>query len=108
VGDVAQANLLAVTTTRPESMNQVYNIACGESTSLNQLFATLRELLARSDAVIAARRPEYRDFRPGDVRHSLADITRARELLGYAPAHTFAQGLEAALEWYRSSVVSSQ
>ena len=105
IDNVLQANLLAATTSNPEGMNKVYNIALGERTSLNQLFATLRDLLARDDPAIARRQPEYCDFRPGDVRHSQADITRARQLLGYAPGQSVASGLESALNWYRQNLV---
>lgn len=105
IDNVVQANLLAATVPKPEALNKVYNIACGERTSLNQLFATLRHLLARDDPAIAGRQPEYRDFRPGDVRHSRADITRARQRLGYAPTQTVAAGLESALKWYRQNLV---
>jgi UDP-N-acetylglucosamine 4-epimerase len=114
IENVVQANLLAATTTQPGGVNQICNIACGASTSLNQLFVTLRDLLAvlapspppeRGEGVpLAKRQPQYRDFRPGDVRRSRADITRARERLGYAPTHSAAQGLQAALDWYRSNV----
>ena len=103
VDNVVQANLLAATAPKPEALNRVYNIACGERTSLNQLFATLRELLARHDPAIAQRQPEYCDFRPGDVRHSRADISAARQMLGYAPAQTVAAGLESALSWYQQN-----
>jgi UDP-N-acetylglucosamine 4-epimerase len=105
IENVAQANLLAATTANPEALNKVYNIACGERTSLNQLFAMLRDLLARDLPAIALRKPEYCDFRPGDVRHSQADITQARQWLGYAPGQTVAGGLESASNWYRQNLV---
>src|SRR6185503_72264 len=105
IDNVVQANLLAATTTDREALNKVYNIACGERTSLNQLFATLRDLLARDDPTIARRLPEHCDFRPGDVRHSRADITRARQLLCYTPGQTVASGLQSALKWYRQNLV---
>jgi UDP-N-acetylglucosamine 4-epimerase len=101
IDNVVQANLLAATVSMPEMLHQVFNIACGERTSLNQLFTTLRDLLARSDASMTGRQPAHRDFRAGDVRHSCADITRARKQLGYAPTHSAALGLQAALDWYR-------
>jgi UDP-N-acetylglucosamine 4-epimerase len=102
VENVVQANLLAATATDAGAVNQIFNIACGESTSLNQLFATLRDALAKHDPSIAGVKPAYRDFRTGDVRRSRADIARARERLGYAPMHSAAQGLQAALDWYRA------
>jgi len=100
IDNVVQANLLAATAPKPEALNHAYNIACGERTSLNQLFAMLRQLLGRHNPAIASREPEYCDFRPGDVRHSRADITRARQMLGYAPEQTVSAGLESALKWY--------
>lgn len=101
--NVVQANLLAATVENPAAVNQVYNIALNESTTLNQLFVALRDQLGRHDASISQRQPEYREARPGDVRHSQADITRARTLLGYAPTHNLVQGLEVALDWYRQN-----
>ena len=100
VANAVQANLLAALSERPEALNQVYNVAAGGRTPLNALFQTLRELLARSQPELAAIRPEYRDFRPGDVRHSQADISKAHRLLGYEPTHDLRRGLEEALPWY--------
>ena len=94
IANVVQANLLAALTDEPRAVNEVYNIAVGENTSLNRLLAILRMLLP------ADFRPVYRPFRAGDVRHSLADISLARERLGYAPTHTLASGLKEALPWY--------
>ena len=100
IDNVVLANLLAATTEKAEAVNKIYNIACGERSSLNQLFATMRDLLASRDPMLAKCQPEFREFRPGDVRHSQADITRARTWLGYAPNVSLAQGLETALSWY--------
>jgi UDP-N-acetylglucosamine 4-epimerase len=94
IANVVQANLLAALTDEPRALNEVYNIAVGENTSLNRLLEILRTLLA------AEFEPVYRPFRAGDVRHSLADISLARERLGYAPTHTLASGLKEALPWY--------
>ncbi len=99
VANAVQANLLAATVTGSEATNQVYNIAVGGRTTLNQLFALLRENLAQFgvDTVV---QPAYRDFRAGDVRHSQADIGKAMTLLGYAPTHSIAEGLREAMRWY--------
>ena len=97
VEDVVQANLLAATTANAEALGRCYNIAAGERTTLNELFTLLRSNLRPA----ARRDPEYLPFRPGDIRHSLADITRARHLLGYQPQFTVRQGLEQTLDWYR-------
>ena len=94
IANVVQANLLAGLTDQPRALNRVYNIAFGERTSLNGLLDILRSLLG------VQAEPEYRPFRAGDVRHSLADIGRARELLGYRPTHTLASGLRECLSWY--------
>jgi UDP-N-acetylglucosamine/UDP-N-acetylgalactosamine 4-epimerase len=102
IENAIQANLLAATTDNPEAQNQVYNVAVGERTSLNQLFAAIRDLLAERNPELAGVRPMHRDFRAGDVRHSLADISKAADLLGYAPSHRSAEGLREAMEWYVS------
>ena len=100
VENAVQANLLAATTGNAQAVNRVYNVAFGESTSLNELFQLLRDRLSRGNARLEGYRPVHRDFRPGDIMHSVADIGRARELLGYEPTHDVAAGLDAALEWY--------
>jgi UDP-N-acetylglucosamine 4-epimerase len=100
IDNVVQANLLAAMAATPEAVNRVYNVAAGERTSLNELFERMRELLQGRYAHLHDRTPLYRDFRAGDVRHSQADIGRARELLGYAPTHRIGAGLEQAMAWY--------
>jgi len=100
VANAVQANLLAAATSDPAAVNQVYNVAVGQRTSLNELFERLRGELAPHFTHLAAFAPTYRDFRAGDVRHSLADIGKARRLLGYEPAHTIGEGLSAAMPWY--------
>lgn len=105
VENVVQANLLAATTTNPEALNQVYNIAVGERTTLNELFQIISRLVHRRWPELPARKPIHREFRPGDVRHSLADISKAQLLLGYEPIHRLEHGLELALEWYAQNVV---
>jgi len=100
VANAVQANLLAALTVDPQALNRVYNIAVGESTSLNRLFEILRGLLAEQRSELRAVHPVHRPFREGDVRHSQADISLARELLGYAPTHTLTSGLREALSWY--------
>ena len=100
IANVVQANLLAATSGRPGAANQAYNIALHERTSLNQLYRLLQQGLAPRFEQVRSSQPIYRDFRAGDVRHSLADISKAKELLGYEPTHPIAAGLEAALDWY--------
>ena len=100
VANAVQANLLAATTQNAEALNQVYNVAVGERTTLNQLYEELRRLLALRFPRLEAAAPQHRDFRAGDVRHSQADIGKAAARLGYAPTHRIANGLELALPWY--------
>ena len=98
IDNVIQANVLA-SLVGPEGSNQVYNVAFNARTSLNQLFEYLRDVLGRN-GVDYTRAPRHADFRAGDVRHSQADITKARTLLGYAPQFDILQGLEVAMPWY--------
>ena len=100
VSNVVQANLKAATTTRPGAVNQSYNVAVAERTSLNELLDLLLERLRPRFPHLKNFKPVYRDFRVGDVRHTLADISQARRLLGYLPDYGFEQGLDEALEWY--------
>jgi UDP-N-acetylglucosamine 4-epimerase len=105
IDNTVQANLLAATTDNPDAVDQVYNIAVGERTSLNQLYEALRSQLAPRYPHLADARPVYRDFRAGDVLHSLADISKARTLLGYEPTHRIAEGLQVAMDWYVNDLV---
>jgi len=102
VANAVQVNLLAATTTKPQAVGQVYNVALHERTTLATLFALLRDRLAPHYPHLRAFKPTYCEFRAGDVRHSLADIEKARRYLGYRPSHRIDQGLDAALEWYRA------
>jgi len=97
---VVGANRLAAWGRRPCSANQVYCVAVGYRTTLNQLFEAIRALLAPKYPHLAGFKPIYRDFRAGDVRHSLADITKARTRLGYEPTHRIGEGLAEAMDWY--------
>jgi UDP-N-acetylglucosamine 4-epimerase len=102
VANAVQANLLAATAPDPAAVNQVYNVAVGQRTSLNELFKHLRTMLAPRFARMAKFKPIYRDFQAGDVRHSLADIGKANRSLGYEPTHAIGKGLSEAMEWYLS------
>ncbi|MEO8005731.1 MAG: SDR family oxidoreductase [Betaproteobacteria bacterium] len=104
IENVVQVNLLAAMAEDPASLNQVYNVAVSERISLNQLFDLQRALLADHFPLVRESRPSYREFRAGDVRHSQADITKARTLLGYAPTHRVGEGLEKAMGWYIRSL----
>ena len=100
IDNVVQANQLALLTNQPEAVNQVYNVAFGERTTLNELFYSLRDNLAGFDPAIAAVEPTYGPNRAGDIPHSLASIDKARRLLGYAPEFSVKTGLAAAAKWY--------
>jgi UDP-N-acetylglucosamine 4-epimerase len=100
VANAVQANLRAALATDAAALNQVYNVAVGERTTLNGLFGTLAALVRDRRAGLEIPRPIHDAFRPGDVRHSQADIGKAARLLGYAPTHDLRAGLEAALPWY--------
>jgi UDP-N-acetylglucosamine 4-epimerase len=100
IDNAVQANLLAAAAEDPAAVNQVYNVALDDRTSLNKLFEMLQEELRRIVPGLAELRAVHRDFRPGDVRHSQADISKARRLLGYEPTHRLREGLRAAMPWY--------
>lgn len=99
IANAVQANLLAATTENTAALNQIYNVAVGGRTDLNQLFIMLTETLAKN-AVNYTQAAVYRDFRAGDVRHSQADISKIQTLLGYQPQFNIAQGIEQAMPWY--------
>ena len=109
IDNVVQANLLAALSGRielkgieaiNEATNQIYNIAVGGRTTLNDVFQILRDNLSKHFSHLEGSLPIYRDFRAGDVRHSQADITKAKTLLGYKPSHTAEDGLNEAMDWY--------
>lgn len=99
IENTVQANLLAATATDSAIRNQVYNVAVSGRTDLNQLFSAIKEALAEN-GVDYTKEPFYRDFRAGDVRHSQADIGKARHLLGYAPQFDILAGIAQAMPWY--------
>lgn len=98
VANAVQANLLAATS-NPDARSQVYNVAVGDRTTLNQLFSALRDSL-KAEGVDPESQPHYRDFRAGDVRHSQADISKAQRLLSYTPTHAIHAGIAQAIPWY--------
>jgi len=100
VDNAVQANVRAALVEDPAAVGQVYNVAVGERTSLNALHALLAEALGRVRPGLHASAPRYAEFRAGDVRHSEADIGKARRLLGYAPQYDVRSGLTLAAAWY--------
>ena len=99
VGNAVQANLLAAVTQQLGAVNQIYNVAVGERTTLNDLYTNIRALLL-PHAKLKTAEPIYRDFRAGDVRHSLAEISKAQRLLGYVPTERISGGLELTILWH--------
>ncbi|OWW20394.1 SDR family oxidoreductase [Noviherbaspirillum denitrificans] len=100
VENVVQANFLAALTKDSSAVNQVYNVALGDRTTLNQLYQSMRTVLSGRFAHLHNHKPVYRDFRKGDVRHSQADISKAKTLLGFSPTHPIDLGLRQAMDWY--------
>jgi UDP-N-acetylglucosamine 4-epimerase len=100
IENAIQANLLAATTDDPQALDQIYNVAVAERTTLNELFELERALLAEHFPWVRECRPQFREFREGDVRHSQADISKAQRLLGYVPTHRIREGLREAMGWY--------
>ena len=104
IENAVQANLLAATA--PESARgEVYNVAVGDRTTLNILFASLKQSLAAIGGPYE-KRPVYREFRSGDVRHSQASIEKAAEKLGYAPEFRIQEGISKAMPWYHAMLTS--
>lgn len=100
IENCAQANLLAATVENEAAENQVYNIAFGERTSLNEMYGMIKAQVVDFNSKAVDAEPVYRDFRAGDVRHSLADISKAGELIGYEPGFSVQAGLDKAAKWY--------
>jgi UDP-N-acetylglucosamine 4-epimerase len=103
VANVVQANLLAALANLGTSRHEVFNVAVNARTSLQELFELLRAQLLPEYPHLEDYQPIYEDFRPGDIRHSQADISKARRLLGYEPTHTVDRGLQETLSWYKNS-----
>jgi UDP-N-acetylglucosamine 4-epimerase len=100
VSNAVQANLRAAVVTDPKALNQVYNVAVGNRTTLNELHRVIADLLRDHLPGVRIATPAHEPFRPGDVRHSQADVSKARRLLGYAPTHDLRAGLRETLPWY--------
>lgn len=103
IDNTVQANILAATTQNDDATNQVYNVAVGDITTLNELFNGIKSALADND-VKYLHQPTYRDFRPGDVRHSQANISKATNLLGYQAEFNIKQGIATSMAWYIESL----
>ncbi|GAA4333659.1 hypothetical protein GCM10023144_25160 [Pigmentiphaga soli] len=99
IDNVVRANILAAVINDNDAVNEVYNIAVGGRTTLNQLFAAIKQSL-KQHGVPYDKPPTYREFRDGDVRHSQANIDKARRLLGYDPRFDLRTGIDVATPWY--------
>jgi UDP-N-acetylglucosamine 4-epimerase len=97
VNNAVQANLRAALSDIKQS--EVFNVAVGDRTTLNQLFSAIQSALA-TNGIAYPHAPQYADFRAGDVRHSQADVSKARLMLGYLPSHTINEGIAVAMPWY--------
>ncbi|UGQ46228.1 SDR family oxidoreductase [Massilia endophytica] len=100
IANVVQANLMAAMSDNPDALNEVYNVALGERTTLLQLYQLMRDMLQPRYPHLSQHQPQFRGFRAGDVRHSQADIGKARRILGYEPTHRVQDGLIEAMDWY--------
>lgn len=99
IENTVQANILAATTQNEEAKNQVYNVAVGDRTTLNDLFNAIKAAL-NENGVTYTKEPVYRDFRAGDVRHSQASVEKIKTLMGYNPEFVISQGINQAMPWY--------
>jgi UDP-N-acetylglucosamine 4-epimerase len=106
IANVVQANFLAACTQNTKALNQVYNIAVGSKTTLNELFEQIKLNVLNLYPHLNDTKAVLREFRTGDVRHSLANIEKAREYLGYEPSHSMEQGLVLAMPWYSEKLDS--
>jgi UDP-N-acetylglucosamine 4-epimerase len=104
IDNVVQANILSAAGQRDAGTHSVYNVAYGARTTLVELFEMLRDGLRKYRPEIGDARATHEDFRAGDVRHSEADISKARRELGFAPTHSVSQGIAEALAWYVDNV----
>ena len=102
IDNTVQANLLAAAS-QPEAKNQIYNVAMGDRTTLNELYEIIRSELQKNGIDYGAA-PSYREFRAGDVRHSQADVSKAVSLLGYSPSFNVFEGIRASMPWYIANV----
>ena len=105
IDNTVQMNLLSATTDNDEATDQVYNVALNDRTSLNKLYQMIEERLIQRTEGLEKKKPIYRDFRVGDVRHSQANIDKAQALLDYQPKYTISEGMDKAMDWYVGSLI---
>lgn len=107
IDNAVQVNLLAACTTEPKALNEVYNVAVGEQTTLEELYRLIHAEIAKCLSLNETA-PQYREFRTGDILHSLADVSKARQHLGYAPTHRIREGLRQAAGYYINSIIGKR
>jgi len=105
IENVIQMNILAALTDNNNAINQIYNVALNDRTSLNELYYLIEEALIQRTIGLKKKSPVYRDFRVGDVRHSQADITKAEKLLNYMPTYRIGKGLDLSMDWYCNNII---
>jgi UDP-N-acetylglucosamine 4-epimerase len=103
IDNTVQMNLLAATTDNEEATNQIYNVALNDRTTLNELYKIIEDRLIKKVQGLEKKKPKYRQFRSGDVRHSQASIEKAQKLLGYQPKFRISEGMDQAIDWYIKS-----
>jgi UDP-N-acetylglucosamine/UDP-N-acetylgalactosamine 4-epimerase len=104
IENVIQMNILSAISSNPEATNQVYNVAVGDTTTLNELYQMIEKRILNKVIGLSSATPKYRDFRKGDVKHSLADISKAKKFLGYEPKYNLSKGLNDSIDWYIGSL----
>jgi UDP-N-acetylglucosamine 4-epimerase len=104
IDNVLQANHLAALVQDHSAVNQVYNVAHGERTNLNELVELVKKLIGDFDREVLDIKPVYGPNRAGDIPHSLASIEKAKRLLGYQPTHTVREGMSEAISWYKANL----
>lgn len=106
IENTVQANILAATTQNDEAKNQVYNVAVGDRTTLNELFNAIKAAL-NENGVEYSKQPVYREFRAGDVRHSQASIEKIEKILSYQPKYHISHGINLAMKWYVNNIIKN-
>jgi UDP-N-acetylglucosamine/UDP-N-acetylgalactosamine 4-epimerase len=104
IDNTIQMNLLAATTNNENAVDQVYNVALNDRINLNNLYQMIEDRLTKRADGLKKKDPIYRKFRAGDVRHSLADISKAQKLLDYQPKYNISEGMDEAMDWYVESL----
>ncbi len=104
IDNTVQMNLLAATTDNDKAIDQVYNVAVNDRTSLNDLYVMIEDRLIQRSEKLKRKKPIHREFRAGDVRHSLADISKAQQLLNYQPKYKILTGMDEVIDWYIQSL----